>query len=124
MFVGDAVLPLHCAVADNWLVHFGSAPMAEHADRRAEDAAFLAHMPAAIGHDNVARLEGIRAALALDYAGIDFAVAADGRLVIFEAKATMVVPDPPRDERFAYRQPATERIRAAVRSMILKRARR
>ena len=57
--------------------------------------------------------------LGLDYAGIDFGLLADGRLVVFEANATMLV-HPERDPCFAYRNPAVEAIRSAFEAMLVR----
>ena len=44
-------------------------------------------------------LADIQATLGLDYAGIDFAVAPDGSLLLFEANATMaIIPLPARSD--------------------------
>src|SRR5205823_11168477 len=47
--------------------------------------------PSPIGDKPMAALEGIRDALGLDDAGVDFAVCPDCDLLLFEANATMVV---------------------------------
>jgi hypothetical protein len=68
-------------------------------------------------------LEGIQGTLGLDYAGIDFGLSPSGDVLLFESNATMVVNPPEPDERWAYRWPAVERIFAAVRRMLLDKAR-
>jgi glutathione synthase/RimK-type ligase-like ATP-grasp enzyme len=70
----------------------------------------------------MAALERIRDALGLDYAGVDFAVTAEGEILVFEANATMVVNPPEPDERWAYRRTAVDRIHGAVRTMLIERA--
>jgi hypothetical protein len=122
MFIDGAIYPLHLAVAHHWKVHYYSAEMTESAAHRDLDRAFLADMPAVLGPAAFAALERIRARLGLDYGGIDFGIDPQGRIVVFEANATMIVPDPPADERFAYRRPAVERIRAAAHAMLVARA--
>jgi glutathione synthase/RimK-type ligase-like ATP-grasp enzyme len=67
-------------------------------------------------------LSGVRHYLGLDYAGIDFGLDSEGRLLLFEANATMVVARPNDDARWAYRRAATDRILQAVTAMIEKRA--
>ena len=66
----------------------------------------------------MAALEGIRDALGLDYAGIDFGLGRDGELLLFEANATMVIAKPDHDGRWAYRRAAIEAILQAVVAMI------
>jgi hypothetical protein len=114
MAIGGALLPLHLAIAHRWDVHYFSSAMGERADYRAEEAAFLADPVAALGARAWDALGRVRDALGLDYAGIDFARAPDGLIVVFEANAAMTVLPPDPDERFRYRQPAAERIRGAL----------
>ncbi|MBV8663792.1 MAG: hypothetical protein JO107_11875 [Hyphomicrobiales bacterium] len=56
-------------------------------------------------------------ALGLDNFGVDFALAPDGRLLLFEANAAMVILDPPEDPMWGYRREAIADARAAVRAM-------
>jgi hypothetical protein len=122
IIVGGKLYPLHAAVAEQWKVHYFTADMTENAAHRAEDAAFLSDVEGMIGPRAVRALERIREALGLDYGGIDFALDADGRVVVFEANATMIVPEPEEDERWRYRLPAVQRIYDAVRAMLVRRA--
>lgn len=123
LFVDGALYPLHVAVARDWMVHYFTAAM-DDAAHRAEEAAFLADMPGTIGPEAVRALERVRDALGLDYGGVDFAFGRDGRLVVFEANATMVFLRPRPDPETAYRLPAVERIGEAVRAMLVRRATR
>jgi glutathione synthase/RimK-type ligase-like ATP-grasp enzyme len=122
MFVDGQLYPLHLAVSPNWKIHYFSADMTENAENRAEDEAFLRDMPAAIGTTAMDALHDICTELALDYAGIDFAVNARGELLLFEANATMVIAAPGADPRWDYRRAPTHAILDAVRQMLLKRA--
>jgi hypothetical protein len=123
MFVDGEILPLHCAVSPDWNVHYYTAGMETSAERRARDAAFVADMNVVLGARALAALEGVRDLLALDYGGIDFAIDERGEVVVFEANATMVVPSPAGDERFAYRNPAAQRVLTVVKNMLVARAR-
>jgi hypothetical protein len=49
MMVGGELYPLHLAISQDWKIHYFSADMAERAEHRAEEAIFLADMPAALG---------------------------------------------------------------------------
>jgi hypothetical protein len=96
--------------------------MADRADHRAEEAAFLADMTATLGARAVAALARISEALGLDYGGIDFGVSSSGEVLLFEANATMVVIPPSDDERWAHRRTGVTRILDAVVAMMMKRA--
>jgi aromatic-L-amino-acid decarboxylase len=122
MMVGGRLYPLHLAISPNWKIHYFSADMADRPDHRAEEAAFLAAMPAVLGGKAMAALEAVQAALGLDYGGIDFGLNRQGDVLLFEANATMVVEQPAPDERWDYRRSAVARIHAAVRDLLLSRA--
>lgn len=122
MIVDGELYPLHLAVSRDWKVHYFTADMAENADHRREDAAFLDDMPKALGPTAMAALRRIAGALELDYAGIDFALAPGGEVLLFEANATMAVHPPHADRRWDYRRPAVARILDAVHAMMIGRA--
>lgn len=122
MMIDGSLYPLHVAISSHWKIHYFTAEMADNAENRAEDAEFLANMPAVLGPRAMAALEHIQNSLDLDYAGIDFGLSPSGDLLLFEANAAMVVNPPEPDERWAYRRPPVERIFAAVRRMLLSRA--
>jgi hypothetical protein len=123
MMIDQALYPLHLAVAHQWKVHYFSADMSNRPEHRAEDERFLGDMEGVLGMRAMQTLGQIQARLGLDYAGIDFALGPDREIVVFEANATMVVAPPPADPRWHYRRAAVERIDAAVRGMLLARAR-
>ena len=107
----DGVLyPVHLAIAPQWKVHYFSAAMDERAEYRAEEARFLADMTTVAGARGVRALGAICATMQLDYCGVDFGIAPDGTILVFEANATMAVNAP--------------RVVAAVRAMLVERARR
>jgi glutathione synthase/RimK-type ligase-like ATP-grasp enzyme len=120
--VDGRLFPVHLAIAPQWKVHYFSADMAGRPDHRAEEAAFLADMPAVLGADGVRALEAVVATVGLDYCGVDFGRAADGTIVVFEANATMAIYPPGADDMWAYRRVAAERVIAAVREMLVARA--
>ena len=119
MAIDGALYPLHVAIAQHWKVHYFSADMAANAANRAEDERFLADPTAVLGAPAMAALERIRAAIGLEYLGIDFALDRAGRVVVFEANATMIVLPPGPDPIWDYRRAPAARIIAAVRTMLL-----
>lgn len=123
MFVAGKPYPLHLAISTHWKVHYFSAAMADRPDYRAEERAFLEDMAGALGPDAMLALERIADALGLDYGGVDFAFDRQGRVVVFEANATMVINPPDADERWDYRRAALDHVAGAVRSMLIERAR-
>jgi glutathione synthase/RimK-type ligase-like ATP-grasp enzyme len=97
--------------------------MAHSPENRRVDQAFLDDMPRFIGPRGIAALERVNAALDLDYCGIDFAVNAAGDILLFEANATMVMVPLSDDPKWDYRRPAFDAVFAAIRTMLLDRAR-
>jgi tetratricopeptide (TPR) repeat protein len=121
MIVDGKLYPLHKAVSSQWKIHYFSAEMADSVEHRDEDAAFLEDMPSVLGERAMRALEQVRDTLALDYAGIDFSLSSED-VLLFEANATMAVPDPDKGNQWDYRRGPVERIHAAIREMILHRA--
>jgi hypothetical protein len=124
MMIDGQLYPLHLAISKDWKVHYFKADMAESAQNRSVDGEFLSDMESAIGVPAVAALDRICGTLGLDYAGIDFAVNAQGAILFFEANATMVMAPLVAEEKWAYRRPAFDSVFAAVRRMITDRATR
>jgi hypothetical protein len=123
MTIGGMLYPVHLAIAPQWNVHYVSSAMAGNPAFRAEEAVFLNDMHDALGARAVRALTAIAIAMGLDYGGIDFGIAPDGRVVVFEANGAMAIFLPDADPRWDYRRPAmTTALRAATR-MIVERAR-
>jgi glutathione synthase/RimK-type ligase-like ATP-grasp enzyme len=122
MIVDGEVFPLHLAISRQWKVHYFTADMADNADHRGEEAAYLADMRFAIGDKAVEGRARIAYELGLDYAGIDFGIDAAGDVLLFEANATMVIAQPDADARWDYRRASIRKILDAVDAMIKSRA--
>lgn len=121
MMVDGKLYPLHAAVSGNWKIHYFSAEMADNAEHRAEDAAFLNDLAGVVGPRAMAALEKIQSMLGLDYGGIDFGLSESGEVLLFEANATMAVLVPDAGAKWDYRRPAVETIYKAVWTMLRKR---
>ncbi len=122
MIIDRKIYPLHLAISRNWKVHYFKADMAESAENRTKDAAFLEDMASVVGQRGMAALERINATLDLDYGGIDFAVNAQGDILLFEANATMVLVPLSPEPKWDYRRPAFDKVFAAVRTMLMQRS--
>jgi len=122
MMIDGALYPLHLAISQNWKVHYFTSDMADDPGHRAEEAKFLQDMEGTLGNKAMRALEGVQAALGLDYAGIDFGLSGDGDLLLFEANATMVIAKPSDDARWAYRRGAIDRVLEAVVAMLTQRS--
>ena len=122
MFIDGKFYPVHMAASRDWKVHYVTSDMAIRSDLRAEEKTFLNAMPEVLGIRAMAALEHIRDTLGLDYGGVDFAVARDGNLLLFEANATMTILPPGPDPKWDYRRAAIARVLDAARQLVRDRA--
>jgi hypothetical protein len=122
MFIDGVAYPVHLAISSNWKVHYFTADMATNAVYRQEERRFLDDMPAVLGTRAMAALAAISMTLGLDYAGVDFALAPDGSVLLFEANATMVIVPPDPDPIWDYRRAAIDRVLTAAKTMLARRA--
>jgi tetratricopeptide (TPR) repeat protein len=120
IFVDRQPLPYHLAVAASWMVHYEHAGMERHPERLAEEMRYLDDPASAIGAAAWAAVTRIGEAMDLDYAGLDFSILPDGRVLLFEANATMLVHPEAEDGPLAHKNPAIERIYTAFRAMLAK----
>jgi Tfp pilus assembly protein PilF len=121
IFVDGQAFPYHLAIGRDWLLHYWTAGMEQDPARLAEERRFVEHPEAVLGEDLMAALPVIAARLGLDYAGIDFSLLPDGRMLVFEANATMLV-HPEKDPRLAFRNSAVATIQSAFDAMLTRRA--
>ena len=104
MFIGGVPYPLHLALSHSWKVHYFTSSMADDPDFRSEEEVFLNDPENALGKRAMRGLTQLRDALGLDYGGADFAVAPCGRLLLFEANATMAIVPPAPEPVWDYRR--------------------
>lgn len=96
----------HLAITDHWIVHVtpGNELMIDRPDLIEEEVRLMERPEGAFPDEVLAIVAEIGERLGLDYFGVDFGFCRDGRMVLFEANATMtffpMVPHP----RFAFRQ--------------------
>jgi glutathione synthase/RimK-type ligase-like ATP-grasp enzyme len=114
MFVDGTPYACHLAISPRWMIHYYNAPMSEHAWMRDEEAAFLAGVEHVFSGRLADALREIAAAVPLGYFGIDCSIASDGRLLLFEADAAMLVHGSDPADLFPYKRAAFERIKAAL----------
>ncbi len=118
VFVDGKSYPYHLAISDRWLVHYFSASMMSAPWKRQEEQSFLEDPAAILGPTATAAITAINERLGLDFAGIDFTLLPDGRVLLFEANATMLVHlrDNPND--FPYKHAHVPAIFEAVEAML------
>ncbi len=124
MIIDRKIYPLHLAVSRNWKVHYFRADMAESADNRAHDAAFLSDMGGVVGSPR--RWQRSNASMPRSISTIAGSIsrsARDGDILFFEANATMVMVPLSDDPKWDYRRPAFDNVFAGVRRMLTDRVR-
>jgi len=109
----------HLAISEHWIVHYGSARMSEHAERRQEEAQFMRDFDTGFAQRHRNALRRVSERLKLDYVVIDCAETMGGDLLIFEAdnRGWVHATDPV--ERYPYKQATMQKLFAAFRAMLL-----
>ena len=118
MFVDGKPYAYHLAISPNWMIHYYNAPMTEHAWMREEEARFIGDLGSVFSGRLAAALDEIAAAIPLTYFGIDCAIDTNGRLLLFEADAAMLVHGTDDPELFGYKVAAFKRVQAALSTAI------
>ena len=110
IFVDRRPYPYHWAGSDHWMVHYDASGSGDDTQRRTEELRFLGDPAGFLGPRAWAAVTRIGERLDLDFCGLDFGVLPDGRVLVFEANATMLVH--PEDEAgpLAAKNPAVSRI--------------
>jgi len=122
IFVDRRVHPYHLAIGDSWLVHYWRAEMGRADWKKAEEEAFLADWRGVFGAAAADAVEEAARRLDLDYGGVDCALLPDGRVLLFEANACMLVHLDEAAQAFAYKHRYVPPIREAFTAMVWERA--
>jgi len=115
---------VHMAVSEHWMIHYLNAGMAENAEKRAEEADFMADFEQGFARRHAAALAAIHGSMGLDYLGIDCAETPDGELLVFEVDPAMVVHATDPVDIYPYKQASMQTLFAAFRAMLLAAAER
>lgn len=118
IFVDRKPYPYHLAISDDWLVHYYRADMVSAQGKLDEERAFLENPQAALGEAGFRAIQEIGERLDLDYGGIDFSLMPDGRILVFEANATMLVHPEVVDGPLAHKNPYVRRIFDAFENLL------
>lgn len=120
-FINGVAFASHLAISDHWMVHYLSAGMAEHADRRAEEAAWMANFDQDFAVRHARSFDALYRRFGLDYFAIDCAELPDGRLLLFEADVAMIVHSMDSEAVFPYKKQAMNKIFAAFEGLLAER---
>ena len=125
VLIDGAFYPSNAVFSRNWNVHRLKDEMAfmmATPDLMEQEQVYLRDPAGYIGPENVARLEALAQFLELDFLGVDFNVAANGELVIFEANPAMHALQTLELGDFPYFADSCERFIAAFEDMLLRKA--
>lgn len=105
-FIGKQVIFRHMLVSDEWSVHARDRMrfMLERPALREEEEGLFDRVEGALPASVIQTLEAIRERMKLDFFGMDCGIMPDGRVLLFEANATMNFFPFLRDPEFAYVQ--------------------
>ncbi|QHI96887.1 RimK family alpha-L-glutamate ligase [Xylophilus rhododendri] len=122
VMVAGRAYAAHMGVSAHWMIHYLNAGMAESADKREEEAAFMSGFDTGFGQRHRQALETLAERMALDYLVIDCAETPAGELLVFEVDPGAVVHrmDPP--EVFAYKRPCMDRLYTAFHALLYRAA--
>lgn len=113
----------HMAISDHWMVHYLNAGMTDSAEKRAEEAKFMAEFDRDFGRRHEAALRVLCRRAALDYLIVDCAETPEGELLVFEIDSGAVVHAMDPVEVFPYKRPQMARVFAAFRELVFRAAR-
>jgi hypothetical protein len=109
-FIDGKAFASHLAVSEHWMVHYLNAGMAKHADRRAEEAAWMRDFDSDFAQRHAVAFATLHRRLGLDYFAIDCAELPDGRILLFEADIAMIVHSMDSDVTFPYKKYAMRKL--------------
>jgi Tfp pilus assembly protein PilF len=122
MSINGALYPIHMAISSGWKVHYFSSDMEDNKDYRDEERIFLNDFAALLGSNTISALSCIGQTLGLDYCGIDFGLDQNGKVLLYEANATMVLNVPTHEKTWDYRRMPIENALAATKKLFKERA--
>ena len=112
----------HMGVSQHWMIHYLNAGMRESAEKRAEEARWMAEFDRDFAQRHARAFEVLAERVGLEYFGIDCGETPAGELLIFEADVAMIVHamDPP--DLFPYKRPQMLQVFEAFQALLAKSA--
>ncbi len=121
IFVDRRPFPYHLAIGRDWKLHYWRIEEDLAPWMRDEEAAFLADWEHVFGGRLAAAARAVAARLDLDYGGMDCGLTPDGRIVVFEANANMLVHLNDPADRFPDKHRHVPRIFEAMTDLVRRR---
>jgi glutathione synthase/RimK-type ligase-like ATP-grasp enzyme len=119
VLIGGRPYVCHMAISEHWMIHYLNAGMTESAEKRAEEARFMASFDDDFARQHAAAFHAIHERMGLDYLGIDCGETPTGELLIFEVDSNMIVHALDPVDLFPYKQPQMRKVFDAFRTMLI-----
>jgi hypothetical protein len=110
VFIDGRPYACHMAIADRWDIWYLNAGMAQSAEKRLEEEAWMRTFDIGFGRRHQRALTAIADRIGLEYFTVDCAETRDGSLLIFEADNTAVVHNMDHAQVFPYKPPQMRKI--------------
>ena len=120
IFIDRKPYPYHLAISQNWMVHYYTSEMETYPWKLEEEKVFLQDPEKVLGFEGWQAITAIGERLDLDYAGIDFTIMADGRILVFEANPTMLVHPESISGPLAYKNGYVNKILNAFEELLMR----
>lgn len=117
VFIDGKPFPYHLAISTRWMVHYATADMLVDW-KLEEERRFLDNPIAVLGSRGMAVMQAIGRRMGLAFAGADVALLPDGRVLLFEANATMLVHPEREQEKLLFKNKYVDRIYAAFDALL------
>ncbi|MFC4274808.1 tetratricopeptide repeat protein [Achromobacter aloeverae] len=122
IFIDRVPYAYHLAIGEPWLLHYFSADMLSAPWKLEEERRFLDDPEQALGAKAWAALHVVGRRMDLDYCGIDFSLLPDGRILVFETNATMLVHPEDEQDGLRFKNVYIDRIYDAFEALLARRA--
>nr|WP_315468598.1 RimK family alpha-L-glutamate ligase [uncultured Undibacterium sp.] len=120
MLIDGQAFISHMGISKHWMIHYLNAGMTESAEKRAEEAHFMATFDTDFAQRHANAFAEIHQRTGLDYVGIDCGETQDGKLLVFEVDSDMIVHAMDPVDMFPYKQEPMQKLFAAFRALLLK----
>ncbi len=119
ILIGGRPFVCHMGISSHWMIHYLNAGMTDSAEKRAEEARFMADFENGFARRHAAAFAVLTQRLKLDYVGLDCSETQDGELLIFEVDSDMIVHGMDPADLFAYKAAPMRKLFAAFRDLLV-----
>jgi hypothetical protein len=118
VLIGGRPYASHMAISSHWMIHYLNAGMMESAEKRAEEARFMADFDRDFAIRHAEAFTAIAERAGLDYLPFDCGETRDGKILMFEAGTNMIVHSMDSPDLFPYKRPQMEKVFHAFEAML------